>query len=150
MQVKRTWIRAPITKVMRELWPYLRDDSNIDVTTWLPKLDDDSRWYIATEGTTILGAFWMERKNAATWEAHANVRPGNWGSKRGTEICQAAIKVMAEDTGALKIIALIPDCSPATQEMATAIGFEEEGVQKLSWLRNGKLYDQKHYGMTRK
>jgi len=150
MKVTRTWLRAPITKTMRELWPYLSDDSDVDVETWLPRLDEDSRWYVAKEGNTTLGVFWMERKNFATWEAHANVRPANWGSKRGTEICRAAIKVMAEDTGARKIISLIPDCSPATQEMATAIGFEEEGVQSKSWLKGGVLYDQKHYGMTRK
>jgi RimJ/RimL family protein N-acetyltransferase len=135
--------------VMRELWEYLCDDSVIAADQWQPRMNDESRWYVAYLEDDIMGVFWMERRNAVTWEAHANVRPKYWGNKRGTECCKLAIEEMIKDTDAKKVIALIPDCSPNVQRMAEEIGFEREGIQRQSWQKNGKLYDQKHYGITR-
>lgn len=149
MEIRRTWLRAPVIKVIKELWEYLCDDSEIDFEYYVPRMDDTSRWYVATIDRKIIGVFWMRRINAVTWEAHVNVRPFYWGNKKGTEVCREAIKIMGDDTGAKKIIALIPDSCPATQRAAEAIGFKREGVQTKSWLKNGQLYDQKHYGLTR-
>lgn len=150
MEVNRTWIAQPIMLVMTEVWDFLTDDSDLRIENYQPTLHDDSRWYIISHNGQVAGAFWMRRVNAVTWEAHANVRPKFWGNKSGTAMCQLALDEMIRDTGAKKIISLIPDSSPAVQRMAEAIGFKREGVQKKSWLKNGKLYDQIHYGITRK
>ncbi len=136
--------------VMGEVWDYLTDDSGLKFEDYEPRIDDDSRWYVSVaDDFEVVGAFWCRRVNLVTWEAHANIRPKFWGDKNGTKHCQAAIDLMFEDTGGLKMIALIADCFPHVQQMAEAIGFEREGVQTLSWKRDGKLYDQIHYGINR-
>lgn len=150
MKVRRTWLAKPVIDVIGEVWEFIKDDSPEELSNWLPRLTDDSRWYISTEDDEVVGAFWMRRVNAITWEAHANVRPKFWGDKKGTAHCKAAIEEMMFDTQAEKIIALIPDSSPEVQRMAEAIGFKREGRQVRSFLKNGEYYDQIHYGITRK
>lgn len=136
--------------VMREVWDYLTDDSGLKFEDYQPRIDEDSRWYISfDEYGEVVGAFWCRRVNHVTWESHANIRPKFWGDKNGTKHCQAAIDLMFEDTGGKKMIALIADCFPQVQQMAEDIGFVREGVQTLSWQREGKLYDQIHYGKNR-
>jgi len=150
VDVRRTWLAKPVVDVITELWDYLSDDSKLRPECYRPTITDDSRWYIAYEGDEVVGAFWMRRVNAITWEAHANVRPKFWGDRKGTEYCQAAIAEMMFDTQAEKVIALIPDSSPEVQHMAEAIGFKREGRQVRSWKKDGEYYDQIHYGITRK
>jgi len=150
IDLRRTWLASDIKLVIGEVWDYIADDSQVDYATWEPRIDDDSHWYVTKENDDIVGIFWMRRVNAITWEAHANVRPKYWGDNKGTEHCRVAIKGMMVDTGAQKVIALIPDSSPQVQQMAEAIGFVQEGKQTASYLKNGKVYDQVHYGITRK
>ena len=149
MQVNRTWIAQPVVMVVTECWDFLIDDSDLELQNYSPTITSDSRWYITSLDGEVAGAFWMRRVNLITWEAHANVRPKFWGNRRGTELCKLALDEMIRDTGAKKVIALIPDSSKPVQRMAEAIGFKQEGVQRKSWLKNGKLYDQIHYGITR-
>lgn len=152
MEVRRTWNPGNIKPVIGEVWGYIADDSQLDTdfNGWEPRLDNDSRWYMSEEDGDTVGIFWMRRVNAITWEAHANIRPRYWGDKKGTEHCREAIKEMMRDTDAQKVIALIPDSSPQVQRMAEAIGFIHEGRQVASYLKNGNVYDQTHYGITRK
>lgn len=139
----------PVARVLGEVWHFISDDTKQTVDEFEPRFDDGSRWYVAYEDGEILGAFWARRINHITWELHANIRPAIWGHKRGTEICREALEKMMEDTGGLKFVATIPDNCPQVQEMAEAIGFEREGASVRSWQKNGELYDQVYYGITR-
>lgn len=148
IHIRRTWLEKEPQEIVERLFDYLVDDSQLDRDARI-RLSNDSRWYIGELDGEVAGAFWMRRENLVTWEAHANVLPEFWGDKRGTKLCQSAIGTMIQDTGAAKVIATIPDSSPETQRMAEAIGFKREGVRKRSWQKNGKLYDQVYYGITR-
>jgi len=150
MKVRRTWVARDAHLCVQEVWDYLADDSPLDREAHTIRLSNDSRWYIGELDGEIAGAFWMRRENFVTWEAHANVRPKFWGRKQGTALCQLAIDEMIKDTGARKVIATIPDSSPETQRMAEAIGFKREGVRSKAWCKDGVLYDQVYYGITRK
>lgn len=148
MEIRRTWITQPVKEVMLEVWDYLTDDAAFPKESFEPRFDDKSRWYVAWDGARPMAAFWMEQKNLVTWEVHAHVRPSYWGRGNGTKICKETLPVVLEETGCKKLLALVPDCCPQVQKTAEAIGFEVEGVQKKSWLKDGVLYDQKYYGMT--
>lgn len=149
ISVNRTWIGAPVKQVIAEVWDYITDDSEMTLEEYEPRIDSDSRWYVSSQDGQIVGVFWMRRVNHVTWEAHANVRPKFWGDRNGTEHCRKAIAKMMEDTGALKVVALIPTCAKPVMRMAEEIGFVREGVSVRSWQKNGKLYDVVHYGITR-
>ena len=148
--VERTWLQAPVRRIIAELWDHLSDDSPVLAQEYQPRFDEDSRWYLSKGGGGTGGAFWMRRGNRVTWEAHANVRPAFWGDGKGTEHCRKAIATMMEDTGAQKVVATIPTSSPQVLKMAEEIGFVREGVSERSWQKNGVLYDRVHYGITRK
>jgi RimJ/RimL family protein N-acetyltransferase len=149
VSVNRTWIPQPVRQVIGEVWEYISDDSDVTFDEYEPRFDEDSRWYISSEGGEIVGAFWMRRVNHITWEAHANVRPKFWGDGRGTEHCRQAIAKMVEDTGAKKVVAQIPTSCAPVMKMAEEIGFVREGVIAASWQKHGRLYDQVLYGITR-
>lgn len=154
MEVRRIWAdrEDAICMVIGEVWDYISDDALTpdQHASWRPRIDDGSRWYISLEGDEVVGVHWMRRVNAITWEAHANIRPKFWGNKLGTEHCRHAFKGMMTDTGAQKVILLVPDNCPQVQRMAESLGFRQEGRQVASFLKNGKVYDQVHYGITRK
>ncbi len=150
MEVRQTWIAYPILAVMQQVWDVVGDDSSLKFEDYVPRIDKDKLWYISYDGYTPVGAFSIRRLNSVTWEAHANVIPSMWGSKRGTALCQQALAMAFEDTGALKFVAQVPDSSPETQKMAEAIGFSREGINTKSFLRDGVLHDQVYFGMTRK
>jgi len=149
IEVNRTWISAPVRQIIGEVWEYITDDSEMTFEEYAPRIDSDSRWYISSQDGQIVGAFWMRRVNHITWEAHANVIPKYWGEGQGTEHCRKAIDTMMEDTGAKKVVALIPTSCKPVMRMAEEIGFVREGVTVASWQKHGKLYDQVHYGITR-
>lgn len=147
--VNRTWIQSPVRDVIGQVWDYISDDSEFGFAGFEPRIDDDSRWYLASHEGRIVGAFWMRRVNHITWEAHANVVPSHWGDGKGTEVCRKALDVMIEDTGAKKVVAQIPTLCKPVLRMAEGIGFEREGVSVRAWQKNGKLYDVIHLGITR-
>jgi RimJ/RimL family protein N-acetyltransferase len=132
------------------LWDYLIDDSPLDKSKHTIRLSDNSRWYTAHVDGELAGAFWMRRENFATWEVHANILPEFWGKGQGTKICQVALDYMAEETDAIKLIAIVPTSAPQTMKMTEAVGFKREGIREKSWSKNGELYDQAYYGITRK
>ena len=105
---------------------------------------------MATDGEEVVAVFWFRQVNSITWEAHTNVRPKYWGDSRGTEMTKQGLEVALADTGAKKLIALIPENCPEVMKACEGIGFRQEGRQTESWLKDGKLHDQIHYGLTRK
>jgi RimJ/RimL family protein N-acetyltransferase len=151
ISVNRTWIAKPVIDIVREVWEFITDDSKKpeDKNKYIPRLCDESRWYISSENGEQVGAFWMRKVNHITWEAHANVRPKFWGDKRGTEHCRVAIAEMIRETGAKKVVAQIPTSCKPVMEMAEEIGFVREGASPNAWQKNGQLYDIVHYGITR-
>jgi len=150
MEIRRTWLEQPVREVMQDLWPYLEEGTGQRFEDYRPRFDDQSRWYISLTEGQVSGAYWARQVNNITWEVHTNVRPQYWGGKLGTEYSQAALDHIFKDTDAGKIVALIPKCFPQVIATAEAIGMQREGVRTQSYLRDDKLYDQVHFGITRK
>ena len=152
MQFGRTYDADIISLVIRELWDALSDDATeySDPSDFVPRIDEDSRWYISVEDNDVVGVYWLRRLNHITWEGHVNVRPKYWASGKSLPHAQAVLEFMWEDSGAEKIVATIPDSSKQVVKFIQTLGFTKEGRRTDSFQKNGKLYDELYFGITLK
>lgn len=142
-----------IKLVVNELWDHLADDWPMDPREWEPRIDDSSRWYVIhgtddKNRTWLVGFVWAHQVNNVTWQAHTNIRPEWWGKGVGLPASKTGLDKIIEDTGARKVIAIIPETSPHVLRLAKELGFSEEGRRLKSWQKDGELYDEVYLGLN--
>jgi RimJ/RimL family protein N-acetyltransferase len=135
--------------VVRELWEHLRDDSDIRPEEYEARIDDDSRWYVAIIGDDVFGVYWAHRINHITWQIHANVRKRYWGSEDTVPTSIEILDYVFKDTGASKLISIIPKSSPHVLRHAKVVGFKQEGCRVKSFQKDGELYDEIYLALTK-
>ena len=136
-----------IKLVIGELWEHLRDDSDVSKEDFDPRIDEDSRWYVSVEDDDVVGVYWLRRINHITWEGHVNIRPKYWASGKSLPHAQKVLQFMWEDSGAEKIIAIIPDSSPRVIDFIQELGFNIEGRRIDSYRKDGETYDEIYFGI---
>ncbi len=63
--------------------------------------------------------------------------------------CREALEYAFDVVGTKKIVAQVPFMYRSVYNFALKLGFREEGINRKSFLKNGKLWDQWHLGMVR-
>jgi RimJ/RimL family protein N-acetyltransferase len=87
--------------------------------------------------------------NGVTVLIHPHVLP-EVRSKYARESCLAALKWIYDNAPKyVKITALIPVIHKNVKLFAKRIGFKEEGINRKSYLKDGKVIDQWLLGITR-
>ncbi len=112
--------------------------------------------YLGSEFITILiadldmvdiGFFLFIQHNVVTVELHTCFLP----EYRGLKVFEAA--QLAKDylwgTQYRKIVTQVPVYNKAAIFMALKCGFKKEGINKLSFLKDGILYDQYYFGLCK-
>jgi hypothetical protein len=133
-------------------WPSLYDWHSDDGSPAREDYDppaDESIWYIlARDRETILGLWTLIRKNAVEYEVHMNLLPGH-GYKRGRIAAKEAIRwVWANVPNCRRLAARVPAFHRLAYKFAIDAGFELVGVDRKSFLKHGKLYDQAVLGLS--
>lgn len=147
MKIKRTFDKDVIDSVLKHpsIKPFIGDDQSGDVE--FPVIDHI--YYLAAwEGDTIAGIFVVFGINGITADAHSSILPGFYGEK-AREAGREAIRWVFMNTGFHKINGSTPVCNLRAVRYAEDIGFSREGLNKSSYMRNGKLYDQIYFGVER-
>lgn len=118
---------------------------------------DNVGLYIGSEFITILipsidqvdiGFFLFIQHNIVTIELHTCILP----KYRGLKVIEAAQLVkdyLWNDTQYRKIVTQIPQYNKAAIWMALKCGFEKEGINKLSFKKDGILFDQYYLGLCK-
>jgi RimJ/RimL family protein N-acetyltransferase len=149
MEIGRIYDPAIVQLVVKELWDVLSDDSDIQPEDYEPRFDNDSRWYVSVEDDDVIGVYWLRRINHITWEAHTNIRKKYWGTGKAIPHATKVLELMFEDSGAEKIIAVIPEPYTQVTEFVEKLGFTQEGRRTQSFRKNGETYDELYYGKHR-
>jgi RimJ/RimL family protein N-acetyltransferase len=149
LHVDRTENEQLVWSVVTDVWGALEDDAKVNPIDWKPRIDDESRWYASyTDEDEIVGVYWARKINHVTWEVHTNVRRKFWGSGEGLPHSRAALAHIIQDTGARKIVAVIPESSPQVLKVADTLGFKREGRREKSFQKDGVLYDEIYFGLS--
>lgn len=102
---------------------------------------------IGTENGELVGLMIYYPQNLVTWECHVQVVP-EFRKTHADEFGQKALK-WAFDMGAQKIVAQIPFLYPNVKDFGLKHGFEIEGINRKSYLKNNVLHDQWYLGLVR-
>ena len=90
---------------------------------------------------------WMPDNHCTCWVHTAILKEGR--GKKAIIAGKKAIRWMFENTKYLKLITWIPSFNKQAELYSKWCGFIKEGCSKKSFLKNGILYDQYLYGLTK-
>jgi hypothetical protein len=126
-----------------EIYDRIAEDGMPSVEEYEPELDGVI--CIMDEGKKGVMLFhWV---NGITLECHVQVLPKyrNEAHKFG----QLALEWMWDNTKATKVVAQIPELYPDVVKFAYNNGFQREGINESSYLKNGQIYSQVYLGLIR-
>jgi RimJ/RimL family protein N-acetyltransferase len=86
-------------------------------------------------------------RNAVCFEVHLGFLPSGWGLAEKT--AKLAIGWIFSNTRCQRVFASIPEYNRLTLRLAKSAGMEEFGVNKASFLKDGKLRDQILMGLSK-
>lgn len=105
-------------------------------------------WLMIQEDNQTLGMFSLIPSNDVTLEGHAHVLLEH--RNKAKEIGLSAIKWMLDnvDKKYQKLNTQVPIIYPNVYHYTLKIGLKDEGLNKLSYRKNGELHDQHYVGAT--
>lgn len=101
---------------------------------------------LLAEDTAPCGVVTFVPTNCISVNAHIAILPEAWGQSEA--ICRGAIDWLFSNTATKKIECVFPESNMFVFKLVRKCGFALEGVNRLSFLRNGILLDQYNFGMT--
>lgn len=143
MIVNHTNDKAIINRILKndDVWSRVAEEG---VTKDEYDAPDGPYYVVDDTWQALLIGHW---KNDVTIEVHINVIPEFRHKAR--EFADLAVKWFWDNTRCQKLVAEIPEIFPDVVKFAKKSGFKPEGVNSLSYRRNGVLYDQFYLGLIR-
>lgn len=142
-----------INGVMRheEIYPHISDDlspekERLDVAGLIgcPNV----YFLIPVVECVRTGLFIFHPWNSVTYEVHTMMLPEHRGEK-SIIACREAMRYMFTQTPCHKIVTHVPTYNIPAYALARRVGLKMEGINRKSFLKNGRLYDQYILGICK-
>lgn len=148
MIIKRTYDSDVIDSVLKhdEVRPYIIDDSTDGFIDY--PIIDEIYYLAAYEDDEIVGLFVLHPMNNNVLQGHTSVLP-KYRGKKALEAIKSGIDWVFKNTEYDKIIGITPIYNKKAVAYSKKAGFEIEGINKKSIMKNGKLHDQIYFGLRR-
>lgn len=126
------------------VWRVGSDDGMISIDPKLLFIKLDGKiWVKAGE----YGLFVGEARNSVTYEVHTFLFPNARG--KAVEIAKAAMQWLFSNTHCLRITTTVPDYNKLAIRLSLKSGMEFMGINKKSFMKDGVLYDQQLFGISK-
>lgn len=105
-------------------------------------------WLVIKDDDTVIGLYYLHAINGVAVQIHAHVLPEfrkEYSRKTGI----VALEYLLANTEYKKVIAVIPVIYENVKKFTESYGFVFEGINRLSYMKNGVLVDQWMLGATR-
>ena len=130
-----------------KIFPASSDDLSPSPAEWQP-VEHDAIWYVLVKSEkTLLGLFPLFPQNSICWEAHLCLLPACYG--KTTEAVEGMFRWVFSNTQCLRIVGSVPVYNTLAIRLAERSGMKRYGVNTKSRLKNGVLYDQVLFGISR-
>lgn len=104
--------------------------------------------YEKVDLSVIAGLFAFQRINSITFEVHTMILKEYRG--RYTDVsARGALALMFSATDCKKVVTHVPVFNEPAVKLAKRVGMVGEGVNRKSFLRDGEVYDQLVFGITK-
>lgn len=104
-------------------------------------------YVIGIVGPDPIGLMVYHPINGITWECHVQVLP-EYRKEFADEFFEKALE-WAWGMGVQKIVAQIPFLYPNVRDFDLRHGFQVEGINRKSYMKNGQIHDQWYLGIVR-
>jgi RimJ/RimL family protein N-acetyltransferase len=147
--IERTFDEELIRKIVTHdsIWEWVSDDG-ADKQNYKPPMHESCYWLLVKEGDEVLGAYFLHQHNFITYEIHTCLLPAAWGRK-AKKAAKDVLFWMFSNTICMKVITNIPENNEKAMFYALRAGLQQEGLNRSSFLKNGKLLDQRVLGITK-
>lgn len=147
--IERTFDHALVRRIFTapKVYKFITDDFSPDSEDYKPVEHPDLVYLVASNGQPF-GAGMFIPRNAVCFEVHLGFLPSGWGLAEKT--AKLAIGWIFSNTRCQRVFASIPEYNRLTLRLAKSAGMEEFGVNKASFLKDGKLRDQILMGLSKR
>lgn len=133
-----------------ELWDRVSEDGNKKEDFKL--FENPLFWWVGcyAKGIGLVGLFWFHHVNNTTIQIHAHVKKEHRDTY--SYVCGVGILnyFYNELSQYSKLIAEIPTIYTDVYKYTKKFGFADEGINRMSYEKNGNIVDQYRLGTTRK
>lgn len=145
MKIERTFDMNVVDAIIKHpmIYPHVHDDS---VKEFYPQDHDGFYWMLVSEEKPV-GVFLVHATNSSCYEIHTCLLPEIWGDK-ANKAARLVGDYIFYELGAKKIVTNVPRYNKHAFRFAKTNGMQMEGVNRKSYLHNGKLEDQIFLGVT--
>lgn len=128
-----------------EIWDLAAGDG-MEKELFIPRIDPFSMWLLA-KTDKICGIILVEIENAAAIRIH----PYSYDKGKWFYMMKAFFRWFMENSSEQlqKINAKTPVYNSGARKLLLKLGFKDEGTDRLSFLKNGELFDQYILGITK-
>lgn len=130
------------------LWPFVSDDFSGTAEGYRP-VEHESIWYITVHADEkLLGVFLLTLQSGCCFEIHTCLLPCSWGPQ-AKAASLGIVEWIWANTRCERIITSVPAYNRLALRFAEKAGMKLYGRNTLSWIKNGKLWDQLLLGLSR-
>ena len=131
-RTERLWNYQTVIHTMSVLWDVIAED---DAPPYVP--DIIGEYYVGLyHGETYIGMFRVHQLTSVLWQVHAFMLPDQrkHSDAAGEQFKKWALENLPD---AKKFIVNVPECFPNVIDFVKRIGFEEQGYNSDSYMKNG-------------
>jgi len=138
-------IKAVITR--DDMWATVAEDGQ-NKGDYLADVINEC-WIMITDDDELVGLYNLHVHNSITIEIHAHILPEH-RKKYSKDSGRAALEwIYLNSPEYKKVIAQIPVIYENVKKFTCSFGFKEEGINRMSYLKNSVIVDQWMLGITR-
>lgn len=119
------------------------DDTPVDVRLMKIPIHAGIIWLKAGS----YGMFMGEKRNHVSYEVHTILMPNARG--KAVKIAKGAMNWLFLNTGCLRVTTRVPSYNKLAQRLSLKTGMKLFGVDEKSFMKDGQLYDQFLYGLSK-
>ena len=149
IEAHRVTDKAVVNAIMKQpdIWATIAEDGQNQ-----ENFDCDvvgEHWLLMTTKDYVVGLYNIHAINVIQCQIHAHVFPEH-RKKHSYETGVLALKWLYDNEPSYqKLIAIIPVIYENVKKFTCQFGFQVEGINRMSYLKNGEIVDQYLLGITR-
>jgi len=150
MNIERSYDIELITRIMTNpaVYSFVSDDGSPDVGAFCAHDDEAIYYLLVLDDERVRGLYMLHPMNYITYEIHTCLLKSCRGES-ADEAAKLVLKWVFTNTPCLKVITNVPENNPLALKYAKRAGLIVEGINRDSFLKDGKLYSQTLLGITR-
>ncbi len=149
MTINRTFDMELVRQIITspEVYPHVSDDGSPSAEEYRPP-ENQAVYYLGiSDDGPLDGVFVLMPQNVACVEVHTCLRKPLWGI--GVEAALRGIQWVWENTSFQRIVTNVPTPNRLAARLSLRAGMTLFGTNTGSFLKNGRLYDQMMFGISR-